>query len=348
MAKLLNFVVIALAMLVVVTAATPSHGCSTFSPQASLLSGANYDWSVRGGVVFSMPRGLHKTAFLAHPDGLEPATWNARYASVTITQFGREFPMQGINEAGLAGAVLNGPADYPNHGEHGVISEMQWLQYQFDRWATVAEVTRHVDDLGIQMISGKLHYFLCDHSGDCAAIEFLDGRAHVTRGDALKVRALTNTEYHDALDAFEEFISSGGDRTSAPGDYVSTHRFIRAALYASSGGATPTAIFGNLLDLSSPQLTQWQSVFEHGPGTLHLRSLSSSVVDIHKSEYAVGCANLAKMRVINSTRVGSWEPYTEEPSRQMLNEASKVVAGFTPVVIEGMLRYAVAAECVSH
>ena len=336
-----HFVVIRIvlsAVIVLLLAGARSLACSSYAPEHAVISGGNYDWSVHGGVVFVMPRDVDKVAYMPRPDA-HPAAWRATYASVTITQFGREFPMQGLNEAGLSGAVLNGPAEYPVTGAEGEISEMQWLQYQLDRFATVDEVAAHAGELGIQKISGTLHFFLCDSTGDCGVVEFLGGQVQVSHGQALKARALTNTGYAGSVDTFEQFLASGGDEAHAPAGYASTNRFIRAALFSTSGFMSVTQVLMGLRDLASPMLTQWQSVFEHQTATLHVKTAASPLVDILRADFATDCRQIARMRIISQGAIGDWEAYSPDYARQLLNTAARSATGFSPEVIDGILQY---------
>ena len=69
--------------------------CTTFCVKVgdTVIFGRNYDFEIGGGALIVNPRGLRKTGFL--PRG--PA-WTSSYGSVTFNQFGRDFPMGGMNE----------------------------------------------------------------------------------------------------------------------------------------------------------------------------------------------------------------------------------------------------------
>jgi penicillin V acylase-like amidase (Ntn superfamily) len=64
----------------------------------TVLFGNTLDWYFSDGLVMVNKHNVSKTA-LGFPN---PARWTSKYGSVTINQWGREFPMRGLNEAGLA------------------------------------------------------------------------------------------------------------------------------------------------------------------------------------------------------------------------------------------------------
>ena len=63
----------------------------------TILFGNNLDWHVGDGLVIVNKRNVSKTGcwFSNKP------TWTSKYGSITINQFGREFPSRGMNEVGL-------------------------------------------------------------------------------------------------------------------------------------------------------------------------------------------------------------------------------------------------------
>ena len=98
--------------------AIPGDACTSFllkHPKGPLMA-KNYDWDVPDGLVVVNPRGLAKTALV--PGDASPVRWTSRYGSLTFNQYGREFPMGGMNETGLAMEVLWLPDTvYPESGD---------------------------------------------------------------------------------------------------------------------------------------------------------------------------------------------------------------------------------------
>ena len=69
--------------------------------------GRNFDWSLGDALVIINKRGITKKAISTQTgDADKQFKWVSRYASATFNQFGREFPLGGMNEAGLVVAAL--------------------------------------------------------------------------------------------------------------------------------------------------------------------------------------------------------------------------------------------------
>ena len=101
--------------------------------------GRNLDWMVGDGLVIINKRGVKKTAgpgpFERDRDDL--LTWTSKYGSATFNQYGREFPMGGINEAGLVvETMLLDETEYPSPDSRPGIGLLQWVQYQLDNFKT--------------------------------------------------------------------------------------------------------------------------------------------------------------------------------------------------------------------
>jgi len=68
------------------------------------LLGQNYDFYYGHGLIVVSPRGLSKFSLSDKEEGR--LHWVSKYGNVTFTQFGRELPMSGMNENGLAIAMM--------------------------------------------------------------------------------------------------------------------------------------------------------------------------------------------------------------------------------------------------
>src|SRR4051812_31849081 len=103
------------------------------------LVGKCYDWHMGQGMVLVNKRGLAKRALPLAP-GDRPAEWVSRHASVTFNQYGRELPNAGMNDAGLVVEILwLDSSAFPPPDARPTVNELQWIQYQLDNHATVAE-----------------------------------------------------------------------------------------------------------------------------------------------------------------------------------------------------------------
>src|SRR5438067_1012512 len=81
----------------------PLAACTTFVMiiGGRPVLGANYDWDTGVGALMVNQRVVEKRSFTGRP-----VTWVSRFGSITLNQYGRDFPTGGMNEAGLAIALM--------------------------------------------------------------------------------------------------------------------------------------------------------------------------------------------------------------------------------------------------
>ena len=300
----------------------------------------SYDFFFGDGQVIVNPRGLRKTALMLGT----PAQWDSRYGSVTFSQFGREFPCGGINEAGLAIAVLwLHEAEYPQVDDRPAVNEVQWVQYQLDTATTVKDVLASDAEIRIQPLSQtKLHYFVADRSGDCAVIEFLDGKLVARHADGLQCPVLTNSTYADSLKNF----TSGGTaeeraqlRADPENPLVRGRRFARiAAMVEKFDTAKDDPIeyaFRSLETVRQGNFTRWQIVYDLKQSVIWFRTGASPErrqVDLRKLDFEASAG--ARVMDIDLKASGDvttkFEPWTPELNRRLI-ERSLSQAGFLKV-----------------
>jgi choloylglycine hydrolase len=257
--------------------------CSTFvlKKGGRLLFGRNFDFLTGNGAIFVNPRGLAKTA-LVYP-GENPASWSARYGSVTINQVGREFPMGGMNESGLVVEMMwHFAAAYPAPDGRPGAMELQWMQYLLDTCATVAEAAGAVEKVRIMPMGSRLHFHMLDRHRGEAIVEFIAGKAVVYAGRDLPVAALTNQTYSECLAARSAFLGFGGSK--ALGTTISDpDRFVTLAAALRKPGRK-----GRLLERAWAILdevhcdlaespTQWRIVYDPINLEVHIRTLKNPV-----------------------------------------------------------------------
>lgn len=255
--------------------------------------------------------------------------------------------MQGMNSAGLGGAVLVGPAQYPAAGKQGLISEMQWLQYQLDRYASTDDVAEHVEDLGIASISAQLHYFLCDRRRTCMVVEFVNGKAVIHKDASLPVRALTNSAYKWALAAWDQFIQSGGDETQLPTSYASLDRFVRAAWYQQSIDPSSQQMMTQLTDLRGKGWTKWQTVFDLEQNTALVRlAPAERALTFNFNAMFHACNQPVKMQILRTGDRGVWFDYNPAIAQLVFLDAAHDSADFPAELVERMIAYPNTHQCL--
>jgi len=196
------------------------------------------------------------------PNGIPGSglNWQTQYAAVGMNALGQPVLVDGLNEKGLAGGLLNAPnsAVYQKVGagqSSRSIASYQLLTYVLTTCATVEEVKTKlpkilVNQSALGSYGGvvRIHMTVHDRSGKSLAVEYLNGQL-VMRDNPTGV--FTNDppfERHLATlgnvanlvpnepaplkigGASFGAVSSGGGMAGLPGDMLSTSRFVRAAL----------------------------------------------------------------------------------------------------------------------
>jgi penicillin V acylase-like amidase (Ntn superfamily) len=195
--------------------------------QGAVLLAKNLDWPVGEGLVLVNKRDVVKEAF----GGSRAAAlrWTSKYGSVTFNQFGREFPLGGINEMGLVIEELSAQAEYPPPVDQACLNELQWIQYHLDTCRSVKEAMKSAFGLRISKLLFGLHYLIADRKGNAAVVEFNDGQMAVYSGDSLPVAVLSDDRYAESLGYLRLHQGFGGERR-ASGGTGSSERFVRAAI----------------------------------------------------------------------------------------------------------------------
>lgn len=216
--------------------AHPAEACSTFvlHTERGVIFGRNTDSGLPvPGFFVVNKRGIQKTALpwgmlLPSVEAHPTPTWVSRYGSVTVTAFGREFPDGGMNEAGLVVEEMTlNETVYPQASSDRSVVHMQWIQYQLDNHATVDELLANLDKISPR--GWGWHFMVADPSGACATIEFIEGKAVVSRGGHVRGCVLTNGTLDTSLKDLNQHTGFGGE-LAEPQDRNSAARFVRASL----------------------------------------------------------------------------------------------------------------------
>jgi len=222
-----------------ISAQQVGSACTTFCLKNSrdLIFGKNYDFPIGHGIVFVNKRGVSKAGFAWHKG--QPLAWVSKYGSITFNQFGRDNPMGGVNERGLVVELMElRETRYPDPDERPALDNLEWIQYQLDKYSSVEEVLTHVDQ--IRMLPGiGLHFLLADRSGATAGIEFLNGKAVYHNKEGMPLSVMTNSVYEESVRHVQQYEGFGGTKPLPLGS-SSFDRFVRAAAITKLTFATAT------------------------------------------------------------------------------------------------------------
>ncbi|MGD8441246.1 MAG: linear amide C-N hydrolase [Holophagae bacterium] len=343
-------IIVAVTVVATLASAAPSGACTAFllKHPAGPVMAMNFDWDVPSGMAVVNPRGLAKIALI--DEGLTPVRWTSRYGSVTFNQYGREFPIGGMNETGLAMEVLwLADTEYPAPGDRRSIGALQWVQYCLDSFRSVSDVVASASELAISS-TAPLHFLACDPSANCAVIEFLDGRLVSRSERTLPLPVLTNDTYAASLEYLNRTLGYGGEPVEPTGP-GSLPRFARAAggthLARTKGGDDPVgAALAILDDVAQPGRTQWSAVYELQKGRVDFRSAANpNLRAIRLADLDLDCT--AEPLVLDLASDGQGDvtsalvPYSTAANRRLIMagfSADKVAAP-SKETIERMVSY---------
>jgi choloylglycine hydrolase len=216
---------------------------------------------------------------------------------------------------------------YPPADHRPTVGILEWIQYNLDQHASVAEVVANAE--AVRPTSRiPIHYFFADASGDAAAIEFLDGKLVVHRGESLPVRALANSTYADSVAAFEAAKRTG----EMPTFRSSLDRFVRGAMLASGDGDSIARSFAILAAVARPGFTRWSIVYDLGAGEVYFKTDTNEAIR-HFTVTGFDLSCRTPVQILDVTAPGSdgVEPgfvdYTRTANHALL-EASYVTTPF--------------------
>jgi penicillin V acylase-like amidase (Ntn superfamily) len=262
----------------------PAYGCSAFSFNTSqdTFVAKNYDWfRFHGhGAVFVNKRGMAKIAELLRQGS--PMQWVSRYGSVTFNQIGQEFPMGGMNEAGLVVEILSlrESEQIPETDSRPALNESQWVQYQLDSYGSVSEVIQNAPSFRVEQAFMGTHYFVCDRTGECGVFEYINHQLVIHSGAAMPIKAITNSTYEESMQYWSDLQKRAGkaDRSSSK----SLPRFgqILEGLQNQARAETAPFDYGfNILADASKEsflVTQWSMMYAQNNRTIEFRTRDNS------------------------------------------------------------------------
>ena len=300
------------------------------------LMGKSYDWNLGHGMMVVNQRGMNKVG-LATKETDRPPTWTAKYGSITFNQYGREFPVGGMNEAGLAVEVLwNFSVDYPHPDARPSLNELQWIQYQLDNYASVKEMIAHADSIRIAGLYGKVHYLAVDQQNHSASFSYIDGKL-VINEDTL---AITNTTLSKSLSYLEKFTGFSGN-LPIPKGKGSLARFVITRSMLASGDrpdavSEPIGFAFSILDaVKTPDYTQWQIVYDLASREIHFRTAKNNRLRrIRLAAFNFTCAEPVLGFPINSEDDGdvsdNFSQLTDYQNAQMVAKGVYPILSYVP------------------
>jgi len=226
------------ALMVVLTMATPAFPCSRvvyLGPAGAVVTGRTMDWTQSMETnLWAFPAGLSRNGN-AGPQSIE---WTSKYGSVVATCYDG-LSADGLNEKGLVANILYlSSSVYPKlDGKRPALSIAGWSQYVLDNFATVTEAVAALKDEPFQLAgltlpgghAGTGHLSISDATGDSAVFEYLDGKLVIHHGKQFAV--MTNDPPYEQQLALNSYWQEIGGAVMLPGTERPADRFVRASFY---------------------------------------------------------------------------------------------------------------------
>jgi choloylglycine hydrolase len=223
---------------------------------------------------------------------------------------------------------------YPPEDARPTVSELQWIQYQLDNFATVKEMIEKSQEIRVAQIHGKVHYLACDKSGDCAAFEHLDGKMVVSH----PAKLLTNDTYPDSI----AYAKSG--KHDGRG---SLERFSRVSRLPAPRGDLTRAAFSVLDEVRGPS-SVWNIVYD----PVHLKvafrtSDDRRVRSFDLAQLERGCGRETSLD-LHADAAGDvtrkFHPYSEAENRKLVEQSARSLP-LSPGAVEALVKYPSLLEC---
>lgn len=286
-----------------------SYSCTTFfiSNDNAKVFGRNYDFQIGKGLLLINKKDLIKES-PADKNG-NSAKWTSQFGSVTFNQFGSQYPMGGMNEAGLVIELMwMDGTEYPEPDARPSVNTLLWIQYQLDNCSKVQDLIDSDPKIRISRSSVPIHYLVADKNGNTAAIEFINGKMNYHTSDNLPFKVLTNDFYSASVEYLSQFKDFGGsrdvnDNTSSLNRFVKTCKLIKEY----DGKASPVDYsFKVLKDIEQPGSTQWSIVYDIRNLKIYFRTKESDKIkniEFEKTDFT--CGTGTKAFDVNSDVEGS-------------------------------------------
>lgn len=334
-----------------------AQACSTFclDHNSQPVFGKNYDWNVDDGLMIVNKRNVLKTSAAEEPS----ISWTSKYGSMTFNQYGREFTHGGINEAGLVVELMwLSVTIYPSPDSRSGLDCLQWIQYQLDNFSTIAEVIASDAQLRIDPNSVPLHYLVCDRTGMCASIEFLDGKMVTHTGKTMPFNVLTNSTYAESVAFLKQHEGFGGTTPLGTTTTSSLDRFARAAdmlehYDPTVAGEAVEYTFDILTNVAQGDSTKWSIVYDIAKRRVYFRTfVNPQIRYVDMNAFDFSCDTPVKLLDINAKGSGdvtnNFVEYTRQLNRNLIEDAYKktdFLAGVPDAVLDEVADYPESTVC---
>jgi len=292
-------------MLLFCTIPQTSYPCTSFCIDTSdgAVFGTNLDFPWGEGLIFVNKRHVSKEGYLTSATG-ETAKWMSKYGNVTFNLVGKEYAWCGMNEAGLVISTMwFDRTVLPEPDSRPPLASGFWIQYQLDNFSTIDEVI--ASDSLVRLADDLCHFLVCDSTGDCVTIEFLDGHFVYHTRETMPVKALTNHPYAEALFFMQQDSIPDDDPSETAFRFINVARKLENYNPTSSGPAVDYAM-DILTNVVIAPHTRWSIVFDIENRGFHFRTEKNQRVrHFSFDSFDFSCTTPVRMLDVNADLSGN-------------------------------------------
>ncbi|WP_024850968.1 linear amide C-N hydrolase [Hydrogenovibrio kuenenii] len=237
-------------------------GIRLTTEDGSTVYGRTNEWGAfdLNSRVAAVPSGYHFRGLT--PDGNNGKKWTGKYNFLGLDAIGKDVFIDGMNEKGLAVGFFyhKGFAHYMKYDKkkaRNTITATDMVSYLLSQFKNVDEVekaVKHVRVVAVKEASlgipAYAHWMVTEASGKSIVIEYIDGKLKLYKNplgvitnnptydwQMTNLRNYLNLSINPAPNrkiAGIEFtpLSGGSGMVGLPGDFTSTSRFVRAAVWS--------------------------------------------------------------------------------------------------------------------
>lgn len=301
----------------------------------------NYDFNLDHGLIAVNLQGTLKEN--GRQQGEKALRWRVKYGSITFNQFSLELPVSGMNEAGLAIALMwHHEGDAGSDDSYTRLGVLQWIQYQLDTARYIDEVIQSLHTVRPKKEGIPLHYSILDAQGDSLLVEFIAGEVKYYKNPDYPI--LTNSSYESSLE-----YASIGQTAYSPNPNDSKERFVRlfrhysnlnhinygalqgfACLDVVSQLPAKNDVFPWDKGVDNPTTTVWSIVFKPSEKIILLRTCrNSSIRVIDLSDVDFRASSIYRILDVHAGVSGSitnlFKPYASQENRRILQQTASAM-----------------------
>jgi len=308
--------------------------CSTiiFGDNRNQYFAQNYDFSRDHGLIATNLRGTKKSNGVDIPGKV--VSWTVKFGSVTINQFSLEFPVSGMNEAGLVIALMwHDEGDFGDGENVQRLNELQWIQYQLDNYSTVVEVIEGLSRIRPERGPIPLHYSILDANGDHVLVEFINGEPLLHENTAFPI--LTNSSYKTCLSAAQNALGAPDELGNSVGRFVRLYSMLNSSTDApteNKGFEYLDAVNAASIDEQgfpwnqnqNDTVTAWSVVFNPMKKSLQIKTNQNSAIrEMHLADINFDADGRYQLLDVHAGEAGDLtsmlEDYTKEKNHRLLS-----------------------------